>query len=655
MGYYLELAKAHAQAWSEAPQEGVAVESAPAVAYEENVITKKAPAEPERSDDGYEISTKKGPEVFHLTSSEQLTATLAALATCPVIGLDTETFGPGPDDGLDPHAGAIRLLTLAAEDPTTAAGESAAVVAYVIDCQTVPGWELAVMPLLADATITKIGHNLKFDLAFLMAAGVDHVAGMFDTMLAAQLLDGGVHLREAGYFTLSALAKRLLGQPLDKHLQTSDWGAEHLSEAQLRYAGTDATVLLPLYTHLQAALAAAKLTAVADLEMRAVAAIAWMEYQGAPFDVDAWVALSDAALRRKLELQGEIEGRLFRELGNNDLFGYRINLDSPPQVLKALHALGVQVADTNEDTLVQHQGHPVVAKLLEFREASKMASVYGVQFVTQHVHPGTGRIHADFHQIGAATGRMSCSRPNLQNIPHTREYRACFRPGEGRVLVKADLSLVELCVAAELSGDRQMIAAITQGKDLHRLTAAALFGVDPEAVTPAQRAFGKTVNFGTLYGQGRGGLIRQAAQQGLVLSPAEATTFQRRFAAAWPQLAAWQRRQMQGQSTEVRTASGRVRFLEPDAPGTVRANTPVQGTAGDGFKQALGLLWETAWRHASAVLVAVVHDEVVVECDAAEAGAVADWVGECLREGMGTYLKSMPVSVTITTAPTWGG
>lgn len=608
--------------------------------------------EPEGPEPGlvFEKSTKKDPAVFMLTEVEQVEAAVEALSTCPVLGIDTETYGPGVDDALDPHRGSVRLLTLAGRDQ-----DSDTDVAYVIDCTLTSGWQALVAPLLTDPAITKAGHNLKFDLGFLLAAGLSEFSGLFDTMLAAQVLDGGQHLREPGRFTLATVTEQYQGQTVDKGHQTSDWGAEELTDAQLRYAALDAAILLPLHDRLVDELAAARLTEAASVEMRALPAVAWMEHSGAPFDVEAWLELSDGALRRKLELQADIEELLVRTLGGNDLFGFRINLDSPAQVVRVLNDLGLPVDDTNEDTLVQHKAHPVVEKLLAFREASKNASVYGVQFVAKHVHPVTGRIHADFHQVGAATGRMSCTNPNLQNIPHSKEYRSCFRPPEGRVLVKADLSLIELCVAAELSGDEKMTAAIAAKQDLHRLTAAALFQVSPEDVTPAQRAFGKTVNFGTLYGQGRGGLIRQAAQQGLELSHAEATTFQRRFAAAWPALSSWQRRQMDGRGTEVRTASGRVRYLGPDAPGTVRANTPVQGTASDGFKQALGLLWDTRSRCPSASLVAVVHDEVVVECDAEDAEAVAGWVEQCLRDGMGVYLQRVPVSVTITVAPSWGG
>jgi DNA polymerase-1 len=248
---------------------------------------------------------------------------------------------------------------------------------------------------------------------------------------------------------------------------------------------------------------------------------------------------------------------------------------------------------------------------------------------------------------------MSCRGPNLQQIPRAPAYRRCFRPGEGRVVVKVDLSTIELCVAAELAGDERMIAAITDGQDLHRLTAAALFGTPAEAVTKEERAFGKTVNFGTLYGQGLTGLRKNALKHGLVLSPKDARRFQARFRQAWPRLAAWQRRQMGSRCREVRTGSGRIRRLAATARGTVRANTPIQGTAADGFKAALALLWQTRSRYPSAVPILAVHDELVMECDAADATGVATWVTECLQRGMQRYTTRVPVRVEAVIAADW--
>jgi DNA polymerase-1 len=174
-------------------------------------------------------------------------------------------------------------------------------------------------------------------------------------------------------------------------------------------------------------------------------------------------------------------------------------------------------------------------------------------------------------------------------------------------------------------------------------------------VTKEERAFGKTVNFGTLYGQGLRGLIEAAHKQGLVLSGTEARQIQQRFAAAWPDLAAWRGRQLRDTAPLVRTPSGRLRRLDPAAPGTVRVNTPVQGLAADGFKAALAALWATRDRCPSAAPILAVHDELVVECDADDAERAAEWVADCLEAGMRRFLTRVPVHVEVTVARDWSG
>ena len=192
------------------------------------------------------------------------------------------------------------------------------------------------------------------------------------------------------------------------------------------------------------------------------------------------------------------------------------------------------MADVQEATLAAVRGrHPVVGALLALKAVTKQATAFGTDYL-KHVHPATGRIHAGYAQVGSEAGRIVCRGPNLQQVPHEEAYRACFRAPAGRVLVRADYAQIELCVIAELAGDRTMLDALAAGDDLHRLTAAALYGKAPEAVTPAERAFGKTMNFGTVFGQGVAGLKRQAAAQGIPLSDAQARVFLARFDRAWP-------------------------------------------------------------------------------------------------------------------------
>ena len=571
---------------------------------------------------------------MYITDKQGLAESIALLADETVIGLDLET------SGLDPHRDQTRLVQLAGSAVT-----------LVIDAFQVPRWAAEVGPLLKRKGLEVVIQNAVFDLQFLMAAGVK-VGNVFDTMLAARVLDGGQNLRTKGYFKLALLAQRHLGLDLDKTAQKSDWTAEQLSEEQFDYAARDAEVLLPLREALLERLKDDGLSECARLEFGAVNFMAWLTFSGAPFDSRCWQELSDQAMAEKLSLEEEIVA-VFEDKGE---ISKPLNLDSPVQVVRALNSLGVELDSTREEALQEvRDQHPVVGQILAYRAASKRANTYGIEFISKYLHLVTGRLHPSYYQIGTVTGRMSCSSPNLQNIPRDPRYRACFRPAEERVLVKADLGQVEICVAAELSEDRAMLAALEAGEDLHTLSAAALFDKPPEEVTSDERKFGKGVNFGTMYGQGRRGLMDKARSIGLDLTEEEAVEYQERFADAWPDLADWRREQMWDDGLELRTLSGRVRRLKEDARGTVRVNTPIQGTSADGFKSACALLWQTRKEVPSALPVLAVHDEVVMECNKEDAERVADWLQDCMLEGMERFLKKAPVRVDVSVGKSWVG
>jgi len=548
----------------------------------------------------------------------------------PFLGLDTETTG------LDPFTDRLRLVQLAVPDGPV----------YLIDCFAVDPRLLAPLFAAPDGP-TLVGHDLAFDLRFLVQAGLPIPPGrrLYDTMLAVQVLDGTG--RQPG---LAETVRRFLDHDLPKELQTADWGGP-LSPAMLDYAAQDATVLLPLFTILTEQLEAAGLLRALKLESRALPAVVWLAQAGAPFDSDAWRAVSDAAYAEQLRLAEELDALVTDLLVPNTLFGRTVNWDSAPQVLAVLKNAGLDVPDTREETLAQHREHPLVAKLIAYREAAKRAATYGLEWL-RFVHPLTGRIHADWRQIGAASGRMACTRPNLQNISRDPRYRACFRPGEGRVLVKADYSQIELRIAAELSGDERMLAAFARGDDLHTLTASSVLGKAPDAVTKEDRQLAKAFNFGLVYGLGPAAFADCArTAYGLALTNDEAKTLCDRFFAAYPGLKRWHRSQPAG-AVAVRTASGRRRVVERF---TEKLNTPVQGTGADGLKLALALMWETRHRCPSAVPVLVVHDEVVIECDADEAERARDWLADCMQRGMQQFVRQVPVAVEALICQDWSG
>jgi DNA polymerase-1 len=316
----------------------------------------------------------------------------------------------------------------------------------------------------------KIGHNLKFDSQFLYKQGV-WLSPVFDTLLADQV----VHYRSYGR-GLGDLAKDYLDVELPKGLQTSDWSGE-LTQEQLDYAARDAGVLSSLASAIMVKVRELGLQKVIDLENRALPGIAWMEAQGVGFDLDAWQVLADRAEAKAQELGATLEQMAFESAGLHS-----IDWDSPKQVLEALIQMGVPVPDTKEESLQAHKDmHPIVPVLLDYREMSKRASTYGVDWL-RHLNMETGRIHADWRQIGAESGRMACKTPNLQNLPRSKDYRACFTAGPGNVFIKADYSQIELRIAAEISGDKNLLQAFQNHEDIHVLAATYITGKDANAL-----------------------------------------------------------------------------------------------------------------------------------------------------------------------------
>lgn len=549
-----------------------------------------------------------------ITRPSDLEALLPHLLSQPCLGFDLETTG------LDPHQDRVRLVSLAWDGGVA-----------LVDASAVPLEELT--PLFGPEGPVLVGHNLKFDLGFLMAAGVWTGSGnrLWDTALAEQVLTASGRMP-----SLADLSERYLGQSLDKSLQTSDWSGP-LSHEQLNYAAMDALTVLRIHAMQAPRIQAAGLDGAVEIEHRALPAVSWMETAGVPFDLEVW---TQAALETSRAAE-----RVLDELP----FG--VNWNSPAQVLRYLRSEGLPLEDTNESSLIPHRSHPVVAKLLEYRELSKRAGTYGGDWF-RYVHPITGRIHPSWRQIGAETGRMACSRPNLQQVPRLPELRSAFRPAEGRVLVKADYSQIELRIAAVVANERGMLEAYRQGQDLHTLTAARVLGKPLADVSKGDRQLAKALNFGLLYGMGAESLRSYArTHYGLELTPQDAVRLREGFFRAYPGLRRWHRSQPQGE-TPVSTLTGRRRVTDRY---TEKLNTPVQGTGADGLKLALAFLWERRERLGGAVPVLAVHDEIVLESPLATAESARLELERCMKEAMQEVLKDrVPVEVEAGIFADWG-
>ena len=317
-------------------------------------------------------------------------------------------------------------------------------------------------------------------------------------------------LKECG---LAPVAQRALGIALDKALQTSDWTGT-LTPAQLCYAARDAHVTFQLVPVLQQALVTAGLEQVAAIECQCVPALAWLELAGVPLDAQRWRDRATYEAHQAQALEAQLCTLLAQSRnGSAHLFPEAMNWQSPQQVLDVLQHRGHAITATDSETLAAlAEAEPLIPVLLDYREAVKRAGTYGLAWLDKALHPLTGRVHADYLQLGSRAGRMSCTKPNIQNLPRSKTYRGCITAEPGSCIVKADYSQIELRIAAVIAQDAAMLEAYRNGQDLHTATAARLLGVAPEQVTSENRQLAKAVNFGLLYGMGAPRLQTYARQ-----------------------------------------------------------------------------------------------------------------------------------------------
>ncbi len=582
-----------------------------------------------------------------ITDAESLKKACDELKTEDYLGFDTETTA------LDPFEGYIRLVQLSNGKDTKVIDLKPFMDKG--DLKTLP--ELAPLREILNAPKPiKVAHNAKFDAKWTRHhLGVD-LSGIFDTLLASQLIAAGDQDRR---HNLAAVAEFFLGVEMDKSEQVSDWSAEELSQSQIQYAAKDAATMVPLREKIVERLKQDDLIRVAKLEFDCVMPIAAMELNGFFLDEERWREQLEHVKKAQDVVGLDLQKMLSAGVAQASLFGVaEINLNSQNQVNDALKNLGVPIGETTRGWELQPlaEKFPVVAKLLEYRGVAKSLTSFG-ENILEFIKPETGRIHADFRQIGAPTGRFSCSKPNIQQIPHEEEYRRCFRAPEGRKLIVADYSQVELRILADFSNDENFIKAFVSGEDFHKTTASQVFNVKPEEVTSDQRSFAKRLNFGVVYGIGA---QRFALMTGLTQTEAE--NIMRRYFSTYRGLDAWLRdasRKVTVDRTS-RTATGRLmrfRFDENDRRAASSAqrngkNFPIQGTSADILKRALRLLHEKI-SGTSAKLVNIVHDEIIVEADASEAEITAKRLEKSMCDAGEEYIKKVPVSVDVKISDEW--
>ncbi len=584
-----------------------------------------------------------------IKTEAELHRAVETLSAQPAIGLDTETTD------LDPHTSRLRLIQLAAPDGVR-----------IIDLDAFPNGTRSegdtfapLRRLLAALRPIKIAHNAKFDAKFIKYNLGTDLGGVFDTLLASQLVSAGDIEERHG---LDTVASRYLNEAVDKSERLSNWNFE-LSEAQLEYAARDAAILLPLREKLIERLRSDSLVRCAQLEFECVMPVVDIELAGFYMHKDRWLEQLSIVEKRRGELAEQLQEVLAEESSQGSLFGGPqrddINLDSHQQLTQALQRLGIPVPESTRNWKLQPLAaqYPIVEKLLEYRTVQKALTSYGHN-VVDLINPVTGRLHADFRQIGAPTGRFACNNPNIQQVPHAPEYRRCFSGHpEGRRLIIADYSQIELRILAEFSNDSVFMDAFNSGADLHKVTAAQVFNVPVDQVSKEQRDFAKRLNFGVVYGIGP---QRFAIMTGTGVPEAENVL--RKYFATYKGLDTYLREAANRavREKQARTGSGRLvrfRFDEQDRQQISMTqrngkNTPIQGTSADILKRALRLLNDDL-RDTSARIVNIIHDEIVVEADADQAEEIAMRVERAMVAAGEEYLETVPVKVETEIADEW--
>lgn len=601
---------------------------------------------------------RSGPQWSAILNREDLEAAASAARKAGRFALDTET------DGTDPQRAKLVGISLAWRE-----GEGVYVpVAHrylgAPDQLALETVRAVLGPLLADATVAKVGQNLKYDAHVLRRHGMRVEGWAMDTMVAAFLLQP-----DRVSFGMDALAREYLSYAPIPYAALAGTGAKQVTLDQVEvekvaeYAAEDAEVTLRLADVFRDRLRAEGLDRLyEEIDHPLLPVLVEMEARGIRVDVRTLGAMSKEMERSLDESRRAIHA----------LAGTSFNVDSPKQLREILFdTMGLKplrktvksgVASTDASTLEQlAEEHEIARRILEYRELAKLKGTY-VDALPRLVNPDTGRVHTVFHPTGAATGRLSSSDPNLQNIPARSavglEIRSAFVPEPGWKFLASDYSQVELRVLAHLCRDPGLIEAFQNGEDIHRVTASRVFGVAPSEVDDTMRRRAKAVNFGILYGMSESRLARD---QGMTRG--EAKEFIRAYFDRFSAIRDYIERVRQEATREgaVRTLFGRIRRFpqlraranrgEVEQALRAAVNTTIQGTAADLMKKAMVAVERgLAARGYRARILLQVHDELLLEVPPEELEEVAARV---LAEMEGVYPLEVPLVADQKTGDNW--
>ena len=517
--------------------------------------------------------------------------------------------------------------------------------------------------ILCDDKVKKIGQNIKYDAEVLARYGINLEGLSFDTMIASYLIDPTLRQHKLDYLAQHYLGYKMISyDEVTGHNRDISFASVDVERAK-EYSCEDAEITLLLKTVLEDKLRETdNYTLFQDLEMKLIPVIMEMEMTGIKIDVDFFKKMSKKFAD---ELSG-IESKIF------DLIGEKFNINSPQQLGYILfEKLKLPVKkktkkrsgySTDFEVLTELAGiHEVPSLLLRFRTISKLKSTY-LDALVSLVNPATGRVHTSYNQTVTATGRLSSSNPNLQNIPirtdEGREIRKGFIADSDHLLLSADYSQIELRVFAHYSEDPVLLEAFESGEDIHTRTAAEVFDLDPKMVTPEMRRMAKTINFGIIYGMGP---IKLAKELGISKKVAQA--YLDNYYERYKGVKDFKEKIISQavQNGYVATLLKRRRYLPNinSENGNLRGeaeraaiNTPIQGTAADLIKMAMINIANRLEReHLKTKMLLQVHDELVFEVPKGELPVTSKLIKD---EMEGVYRLNIPLKVDINWGTNWG-
>lgn len=591
-------------------------------------------------------------EYFMATSEQELQSLILELQRAPIFSFDTET------SDLEPHSAYLVGLSFSTKTHT---GWYVPISSNFEEAQK----QLEIFKeIFLDTSKTLVAQNYKFDFKMMKKYGMKIQNKIFDTMLAHYVINAdGKHGMDAlseKYLNYKPVSIESLIGPKGKNQNSM----AHLPAESIKdYAAEDADVTLQLAEIFMPELERQGTTSVLEnIEIPLIEVLADMEWEGIRVDKDFLNAYS-VELGKELDI---IEEKI------TELAGEKFNLDSPKQlgvilfeklkITTEMKKTKTGQYSTGEDVLQRYlHTHEIVPLILDYRELRKLKSTY-IDTLPNMINPITGRVHTNFMQAVAATGRLSSNQPNLQNIPirtsRGKEIRKAFvARDENHVLVSADYSQVELRIIAALSGDKNMIEAFQQGEDIHKATASKVFNVPLEDVTKDMRSKAKAVNFGIIYGQGPFGLAQQ-----LGISRTEAKNIIEAYYTQFAALKTYQHQAVEDCRTKgfVETVLGRRRFL-PDISASNAisrsfaernaVNAPIQGSAADVIKVAMVKI-HSALKNANLKtrMVLQVHDELLFDTPKEE----VDQVFKLVKHEMENAVKLVvPLEVEIQAGNNW--